>query len=52
MITLKFIIEKNEEKSIEKYLQLFIKDFCHLFYKLNVELCTNRFIYNKLINAY
>ena len=51
MTTLKSIIEKNEEKLIEKCRQLLIKDFCHLQYWLDAKLCTNKFIHNKLINA-
>lgn len=52
MTTLKSIMKKNERKSIEKCLQLFIKDLHYLQYGLDVELCTNKFIYNKLINTY
>lgn len=52
MTTLKSIIEKNERKLIEEYFQLFIKDLCHLHYGLDIEFPTNKFVHNKLINAY
>ena len=42
---------ENEGKSMEKCLQLLIKDLCHLQHGLDSELRTNKFIYNKLINA-
>lgn len=50
MTTIKSIIEKNKKKSMQEYLQLLIKDFCHLQYRLDAELHTDKFIYNKLIN--
>ena len=50
MTILKSIIKKNEGKLIEKCLQLFIKNLCHLQYKLDAKLHTDKFIYNKLIN--
>lgn len=37
---------------MDKYLQLFIKDFCHLQYGLDIKLCTNKFIHNKFINEW
>lgn len=52
MTTLKSIIEKNERKLIEKCLQLLMKDFRYLQYKLYTEIRTDKFIYNKLINVY
>lgn len=52
MTTLKFIIEKNDRKSIKECLQLPIKELCQLQHGLDVELCTNKFIHNTLINAY
>ena len=51
MTTLKSIIEKNQKKWIKEYLPILIKVLCYLQYGLDVELCTNKFIYNKLINA-
>lgn len=51
MITLKFIIKKNKEKSIKECLWFLIKNFCHLQNTLDAEFCINMFIYNKLINT-
>ena len=51
MTTLKSIMEKNEGKPMEECLQLLIKDIRHLQHGLDVELCTDKFIHNKLINA-
>ncbi len=51
MTTLKSIMEKNEGKPMEECLQHFIQDLCHLQHGLDFELRTNKFIYNKLINA-
>ena len=48
---LKSIMEKNERKPIEDCIQLLIKDLHHLQYGLDVELCTDKFIYNKLIST-
>ena len=48
--TLKSIIEKNKGKSMEECLQLLIKDLRHLQHGLYVELRTDKFIHNKLIN--
>lgn len=42
---------KNEEKQVEKCLQLLIKDLRHLQYRLDVELRTDKFINKKLINV-
>lgn len=36
---------------IEKCFQLFIEDICHLQYGLDTEFCTNKLIYNILINV-
>ena len=36
---------------MQEYLQLLIKDLCHLQHGLDAELRTDKFIYNKLINA-
>lgn len=51
MTTFKSIIKKNEKKFIKKCLQLFITDIYHLQHRLDTKLCTNKFIYIKLINA-
>ena len=51
MTTLKSIIEKNERKWMKEYLSFFIKVFYYLQHELDVELRTNKFIHNKLINA-
>ena len=51
MTTLKSIMQKNEKKPMEECLQLLIKDLRHLQNGLDIELCTDKFIYNKLINA-
>ena len=51
MTTLKSIMEKSEGKPMEECLQLLIKNFRHLQHGLNVELRTDKFINNKLINA-
>ncbi len=52
-LTLKSIMIKseNENKFIEKCLQLLIKDLRHLQHDLNSELRSEKFIHNKLINA-
>lgn len=50
MTTLKSIIEKNDKKPMEEYLLPSFKKLCHLQYRLDVELHTNKFIYNKPIN--
>ena len=36
---------------MEEYLQLLIEDLCHLQYGLDIQLCTDKFIHNKLINT-
>lgn len=43
---------KNKAKFIKKLFQLLIEKLRHLKHRLDFELCTNKFIYNKLINAY
>jgi hypothetical protein len=45
------IKSENENKFIEKCLQLLIKNLCHLQHDLNSELQSKKFIHNKLINA-
>ena len=52
MTTLKSIMEKNEGKPIEECLPLLIKDLHHLQHRLDVQLGTDNFINNKVINAY
>ena len=52
MTTFKSIIKKNKRKLIEKCLQLLINNFCHLQNRLDSELRTDKFIYNKFINTY
>ncbi|SLM34773.1 integrase and r domain-containing protein [Lasallia pustulata] len=44
-------MDKNEGKSMEECLQLFIKDLRHLQHDLDMELRTDKFIHNKLVNA-
>lgn len=51
MTTFKFIIKKNEWKSMKKYLEFLIKNLCYLQYGLDAEFWTENFIYNKLSNA-
>ena len=50
-ILLKLIIEKSEGKSTADYLQLLLNKLRYLQYRLNINLRTNTFIYNKLIIA-
>ncbi len=52
-LTLKTIMikSKNENKFIEKCLQLLIKNLRHLQHDLNSKLRSKKFIHNKLINA-
>lgn len=50
MIILKFIIEKNEGKLIKECLQLLIKNFHHLQYRLDTELRTDKYIHNIFIS--
>jgi glucose-6-phosphate-specific signal transduction histidine kinase len=45
------IKSENENKFIEKCLQLLIKNLRHLQHDLNSELRSKKFIHNKLINA-
>ncbi len=45
------MMTSNEDKSIEKCLQLLIKQLRHLQHDLNSKLRSETFIYNKLINA-
>jgi hypothetical protein len=45
------IKSENENKFIEKCLQLLIKDLRHLQHDMNSELRSEKFIHNKLINA-
>jgi len=54
VITLKSIIGKSENarKLTLDYLQLLIKELRHLQHGLNPDLCIDKFLYNKLINAY
>ena len=48
---MKSVMDKNEGKSMEECLQLFIKDLRHLQHDLDMELRTDKFIHNKLVNA-
>jgi septin family protein len=52
-LTLKSIMSriKNEEKSMNEYLQLLIKKLRHLQHDLESILCIDDFFHNKLINA-
>ena len=50
-VTLKSVMDKNEGKSMEECLQLFIKDLCHLQHSLDMDLWMAKFIHNKLVNA-
>jgi hypothetical protein len=52
-LTLKSIMSKtkNEEKSMNECLQLLIKKLRHLQHDLELILCIDDFIHNKLINA-
>ena len=51
-ISLKSIMDKSEGKLTADYLQLLFNKLHHLQYRLNINLYTNVFIYNKLIVAY
>lgn len=51
-IILRLIIIANKDKIIKELLQLLIKKLRHPQHRLDFELCTNNFIYNKLINTY
>ncbi len=50
-ITLRLTMTGNKGKSMEKSLQLLIKKLRRLQHGLDFELRTDKFIYNKLINA-
>ncbi len=50
-LILKSVMTSNESKSIEECLQLLIKQLRHLQHDLNSKLRSEKFIYNKLINA-
>jgi hypothetical protein len=50
-LILKSMMTSNEDKSIEKCLQLLIKNLRHLQHDLNSKLRSEKFIHNKLINA-
>ena len=50
--TFKSVISKSESKPIEKCLKKLIDKLWHLQHGLDLELCTDHFIHNKLINAY
>ncbi len=43
---------KNTDKLTLDCLQLLIKELKHLQYGLNLNLCIDKFFYNKLINTY
>jgi hypothetical protein len=51
-LILKPMMTSNENKSIEECLQLLIKQLRHLQHGLNSKLRSEKFIHNKLINAY
>ena len=51
-ITLKTVIMKNKNKSIEDCLQLLLNNFYHLQYSLDANLRNNNFLHNKLITAH
>jgi lipopolysaccharide biosynthesis protein len=50
-LILKSMMTSNEDKSVEKCLQLLIKQLRHLQHDLNSKLRSEKFIHNKLINA-
>jgi hypothetical protein len=52
-LTLKYLINKSKNigKSTLDCLQLLIKELRYLQYGLNPDLCTDKFLHNKLINA-
>ncbi len=50
-MTLKTMMSFNESKSMNKCLQLLIKELRHLQHDLESILCIDDFIHNKLINA-
>jgi hypothetical protein len=50
-LTLRSMMTSNKDKSIEKCLQLLIKQLRHLQHDLNSKLGSEKFIHNKLINA-
>lgn len=50
-LTLKSVMEKNKDKSMEECLQLLLKDLRHLQHGLDSGLRDERFIHNKLLNA-
>jgi hypothetical protein len=50
-LTFKSMMTSNEDKSIEEYFQLLIKNLRHLQHDLNSELRSKKLIHNKLINA-
>ena len=50
-LSLKSVISKSEGKPMEKCLEKLINELWHLQHGLNPELCTDRFIHSKLLNA-
>ena len=51
MTTLKSVMKKNRGKPMEECLHLLIKDLCHLQHRSDVEICTEKFIHNRLIHT-
>jgi hypothetical protein len=50
-MTLQSIIEKNPGKATTENLQILIKDLYHMQKGLDIELQSDRVLYNKIINA-